>query len=313
MEVPVYVFTGFLESGKTSFITEVLTDENFTQDERTLLLICEEGIEEFDAQMLEDAKTIPVIIESLDALTPERLSALAEEYRPDRAMIEWNGMWPLVDLPERLPQDWPVYQVVTTVCGATWALYSANMGALMLDHIANADLVVFNRCSDEDKEAIRAKNIRAMNPRATIFFEDADGNPEDYMDEMDLPFDLDAPVIEITDENYGLWYIDALNDPEKYDGKTVRVTGMAYKSPDYPADTVIVGRFGMVCCADDITFIGFLCKTAAAPALKDKAWITVTAEVRAEHYPQFRADGPVLYATAIQPAEKPDPELVYFN
>ncbi|WP_087065527.1 TIGR03943 family putative permease subunit [Intestinibacillus massiliensis] len=313
MEVPVYLFAGFLESGKTQFISEVLDDPNFTQDERTVLLVCEEGVTEYDEEMLRRTNTVKIVIESAEGLTKPALAAIAAKYKPDRAMIEWNGMWPIASLQDILPDEWPLYQVVTTICGATWELYSANMGAQMLDHIANADLVVFNRSSEADKEKIRAKNIRAMNPRATIFFEDEDGNPEDYMDGMELPFDLDAPVIEVKNEDYGLWYIDAMNDPEKYEGKTVQVTGMVYKSDGFAPDTFVPGRFGMVCCAEDVTFIGFLCKTPAAAALKNEAWVTVTAEVHSEYYPQFRADGPVLYATAIQPAEKPEPDLVYFN
>ncbi|MGE4548044.1 MAG: TIGR03943 family protein [Intestinibacillus sp.] len=313
MEIPVYVFAGFLESGKTRFICEVLGDENFTEDEVTLLLVCEEGIEEYDEAFLRQARTVPVVIGSREDMNPAVLEALLKEHRPDRVMIEWNGMWPLTDLVELLPEEMPIYQIVTTICGATWELYSANMGAQMLSHIANADLVVFNRSSEEDKEKIRAKNIRAMNPRATIFFEDEDGNPEDYMEGMDLPFDLDAPVIEIRDEDYGLWYIDAMNNPQKYEGKTVRITGMVHRGKEFPKDTFVPGRFGMVCCADDVTFIGFLCKTPAAAALREEAWVRVTATMRTEYYAQFRADAPVLYATAIQPAEKPDPDLVYFN
>ena len=48
MEIPVYLFTGFLESGKTSFIRDLLNDPNFAEGERTLLFLCEEGEEELD-------------------------------------------------------------------------------------------------------------------------------------------------------------------------------------------------------------------------------------------------------------------------
>lgn len=314
MEIPVYVFAGFLESGKTSFIREVLSDPNFTEDEHTLLLTCEEGIETLDDAFCARTNTVSVVIARQEDLTPATLAVLGAKYQPDRVIIEWNGMWPLSDLTQKmLPEEMPIYQIVTTVCGATWELYAANMGAQMLDHIAGADLVVFNRSSEEDKEKIRAKNIRAMNPRATIFFEDENGNPEDYTEGMELPFDLDAPVIEIRNEDYGLWYIDAMNDPQKYEGKTVRVTGMVHRGKKFPPDVFVPGRFGMVCCADDITFIGFLCKTPAAAILREESWVRVTATIHIEYYSQFRADGPVLYASAVEPAEKPDPDLVYFN
>lgn len=312
MEVPIYVFSGFLESGKTSFIEEVLDDPSFTQGERTLLLVCEEGEREFSAELLRRTNTVQLIIENEDMLTPAYFEELAEHYAPDRAMIEWNGMWPLARLQEILPESWLVYQIVSTINGATWELYSQNMGAQMFDHITNADMVVFNRASEEHKEKIRAKNIRAMNPRATIFFENEDGTPEDYMDGAELPFDMEADVIEVSNEDFGLWYVDAMNDPAKYEGKTVKITGMVYKSEEFPQNVFVPGRFAMVCCADDVTFVGFLCHSAAAHTLKTEDWVTVTAEIKTEYYPQYRGDGPVLYATDVSPTQKADPELVYF-
>ena len=45
-QIPVYLFTGFLEAGKTKFIQETMEDPRFNEGERTLLLICEEGLEE---------------------------------------------------------------------------------------------------------------------------------------------------------------------------------------------------------------------------------------------------------------------------
>ena len=46
-QIPVYLFTGFLEGGKTKFIQETLEDGRFNKGEPTLLLVCEEGIEEY--------------------------------------------------------------------------------------------------------------------------------------------------------------------------------------------------------------------------------------------------------------------------
>ena len=47
-EVPVYLFTGFLEAGKTKMIQETLEDEGFNDGSHILLLVCEEGLEEYD-------------------------------------------------------------------------------------------------------------------------------------------------------------------------------------------------------------------------------------------------------------------------
>ena len=47
-EMPVYLFTGFLESGKTTFIKETLGDPRFNNGQRTLILLCEEGETELE-------------------------------------------------------------------------------------------------------------------------------------------------------------------------------------------------------------------------------------------------------------------------
>ena len=72
-----------------------------------------------------------------------------------------------------------------------------------------------------------------------------------------LPFDIDAPVIDITDDDFGTWYVDAMNDPAKYDGKTVKVKVQLHRRPTDADNRFIAGRFAMVCCADDISFIAF--------------------------------------------------------
>ena len=187
MEIPVYLFTGFLESGKSTFIREILSDENFTQDEKTLLLLCEEGIEEFDEVFLRRCNTVAVTIEDQNALTRTYCQLLTRKHRPDRVVIEYNGMWPTDTLDVAFPREWQLYQVVNSINAETFEMYVNNMGAKMLGHIAFADLVVFNRCTDAAKAFIRSKNIRAMNPRATIFLEDTDGNSEDYAEGMPPP------------------------------------------------------------------------------------------------------------------------------
>jgi len=228
MEIPVYLFTGFLEGGKTSFIREILSDENFTQDEKTLLLLCEQGIEELGELFLKRFNNVSITIEDETDLTRTYCQLLTRQHRPDRVLIEYNGMWSTDTLDVAFPKEWQLYQVVNSVNAETFEMYVNNMGAKMLAHIGFADLVVFNRCTDATKEFIRSKNIRAMNPRATIFLEDNNGNSEDYAEGMPPPFDMDAPVIEISDLDYGLWYMDAMNDPAKYEGKTVKIRPLLF-------------------------------------------------------------------------------------
>ena len=314
--IPVYVFTGFLESGKTKFIKEIIADPNFTENERTALLLCEEGIEEYDEQWLQHYGTALVPIESEDRLTPNILKRVEQKYQPDRIIIEYNGMWKLDSLTQAFPARWELYQIVTTVDATTFEVYSNNIGPMMFEHITTADLVVFNRCTDALKEMLYKKNIKAMNPRASIYLDDVDGNSEDYSRNMPLPFDVDAPVIEIGDRDYGLWYIDATSEPEKYDGKTIHFLAQAYVGDNLPKGTFVPGRFGMVCCAEDVTFLGFLCHYDGAKDLKQRQWVRVKASITVEQLPQYRGPGPVLHAIEVVPAEKPQDakdEIVYFQ
>lgn len=313
-EIPVYLFNGFLESGKTTFIQDILSDPNFTEDERSLLILCEEGLAEVDEQVLLHANTTVV---TLEGNTPPRrgwFRDLGRKHQPDRVLVEFNGMWELEPFLEScLPPEWPLYQIVTTVNAETFELYANNMGPRMFEHLTTADLIVFNRCTDALKDMLHKRNIRAMNPRATIFLDDVDGGSEDYRENMELPFDLDAPVIQIADEDFGLWYVDASGTPDKYEGKTVRFKGMVHKSPRVGTDEFVPGRFAMVCCADDITFVGFLCRGANVKKLTDRGWYWVTAELHTEYVEAYRGEGPVLYCKAIEPAEKPAEEVVTFN
>ncbi|MDO5142071.1 MAG: GTP-binding protein [Eubacteriales bacterium] len=311
--IPVYVFTGFLESGKTRFIREILSDPNFDEGERTVLLLCEQGLEEMDEDEMKRHHTTVVPVESPDWLTPNRLKRIEQSYEPDRIMIEYNGMWKLDDLTAVFPARWELYQIVTTVDASTFELYSNNMGPMMFEHITTADLVVFNRCTDALKEMLYEKNIRAMNPRAAIFLDGVDGSSEDYARNMPLPFDIEADVIDIAPADYGLWYIDAMGDPAKYDGKTVRFLAQSYVGRDVPAGSFVPGRFGMVCCAEDISFLGFICRWPGARDLKQREWVRVTASITVEALPQYRGEGPVLHATEVIAAEPAEEELVYFS
>lgn len=315
MKPPAYIFTGLLEGGKTTFIKEVLADPNFTLDEKTLLIRCEEGEIEYEEEFLEKYNVVLVDVDDEDELTTAALKKAHEAEQPDRVIIEFNGMWDLghfVD--EVMPNCWELYQIVASICGPTFELYSNNLGPKMFEHITSADLIVFNRCTQKDKDYLHSRNIRAMNPRATIFLDDVDGNSEDYRDNMVMPFDLDADEIDIGDEDFGLWYVDASSEPGKYDGKTVRFKAHVLVTPQLPAGWIVPGRHGMVCCADDIQFLGFACNTQGRfPDIQNKGWYTVTAHIHIEQLPQYKGEGPVLDLVDIVPAEPPQEEIVYFN
>lgn len=312
MSIPVYLFTGFLDGGKTTFIQETLEDPGFCSGEKTLVLLCEEGEVEYEPQKFAEGGVQFLSVEDQSQLTTAFLKDYQKKHRFDRVLIEYNGMWPMQALYDALPRDWEIYQIILVADSTTFESYLANMRQLAVDKLQDPEMVIFNRCTDATDKAVLHRAVRMVNRRAQMAFERTDGsvNPDDI--EEELPFDLSADVIDIADEDYGLWYLDAADNVEKYKGKTVRFKAYVCQTPRVPKGCFVPGRFGMTCCAEDISFIGFICEAADAARWKHRSWVTVTARVDAKRHPIYEGVGPWLKATNIEPAEPPQEELVYF-
>lgn len=317
-EIPVYLFVGFLESGKTTFIQETFEDVNFDSGDKTLLLLCEEGEAEYEpAKFAFPGVTVSVIEDKAD-LNPENLARLGKEAGAGRVVIEYNGMWLLQELADALPENWIVYQCIATADATTALTYSRDnaMRGLMLDKIARSELIVFNRAeavaSPEAHQELH-KLVRQASRRCDIAYEFADGSVA-YDDIPDpLPFDLDAPIIEIGDEDYGIWYMDCQEEPAKYAGKTVRFLAQVCHTPKAGKDSFVPGRFAMTCCVQDIEFVGFPCKYDGCKALEQRDWIVVTAKVNHKFHNVYRGKGPVLTAIKVEPGTKPLNDVVTFS
>ena len=311
MNTPVYIITGFLESGKTKFISEMLADEGFSEGERTLLLCCEEGEEEYDSKLLHRTNTV---LEQLDE--PEDLEKLVEldkKYRPERVIIEYNSTWLLQALySAKKPESWDLAQIITLVDSTTFEIYLKNMRSFMADGLTEADLVIFNRCTEETTKSPYRRTVLAMNNTARIFFENTDGSMDDGVSDEDLPYDVSAKIIEISDTQFGVFYLDAMEHPDRYDGKTIHVKGRAFRMNGMPKGCFVFGRHAMTCCVDDVGGIGYLCKVDGELPKKD-AWIMLTAKVEASFSPIHNRDAIILIAQTINPAKPPEEELVYFN
>ena len=302
--MPVFLINGFLEAGKTQFLEFTMNQDYFKTDGKTLLILCEEGENEYNEKQLKKNNTALVTVDSLEELTVAYLNQLEVIYRPERVLIEWNGMWNQDEL--KLPDDWTIYQQITIIDGTTFETYSQNMKPLLSAMLKNSELVIMNRCDgipDEKLTSFR-RNIRAMSQNSEIVLEDKNGEIEQATLEEDLPYDLNAPVIELKPEDYGIWYIDCMDQPERYKGKTVAFTAMALKSPKFPKGHFVPGRMAMTCCADDMTFLGFMCKWEGAETLKTKQWVRVVAEIGVEYQKDYRGEGPVLTAKSVEPAQE---------
>ena len=310
-DIPVYLVAGFLDGGKTNFINGILED-GFARQDKTLLICCEEGAEEYDEEMLAANNAALVSVESPEELTTDFLKALQRQHRQKMTIFEYNGMWKVEDLLKVLPRNWPVVQTFTMIDASTFEMYLNNMRSIMMELVKLSDVVIFNRCDKDTKKGSLRRSVKAANRQVQIIYESVDGSDEDE-DEDDLPFDVTADEIDLEDDDYGLWYLDAMDHPDRYEGKTMRFTAMVYRGDKLPKGYFVPGRFAMTCCAEDVTFVGFLCKSAFADRLKQREFIKLTATVKTEFRKEYQGPGPVLTAVKIEKADKPEEELVYFN
>ena len=313
IRVPIYLVTGFLESGKTTFLDFTLQQEYFAIDGKTLLILCEEGEEEYDMDKLKLTNTVVEVIEDEEDLTPQRLAAMDIIHQPERVVIEYNGMW-LVSKFEQmeLPEGWGIEQEITCVDATTYQVYMANMKSLFMDMIRNTDMVVFNRCKEGDPLPAYRRGIKVANQSAEVIFENEEGEMDDiFQDEM--PFDINAPIIEIQPEDYGIWFVDAMDNPDKYVGKIVRFKGRVMKPRGMGSKFFVPGRVAMTCCADDTTFLGYVCRSDYAPHIKEGSWVEVTAKAAFENRTEYQGEGIVLYASDVKECEPLKEEMVYFN
>ena len=304
---PVYLVAGFLDSGKTSFINGILSD-GFAREDRTMLLCCEEGEAAYDEKLLGNVTVVTA--ESLEELTPEFLEAERKKCRAVQIIVEFNGMWQIQDFyVNAMPSSWVLYQIIAAAEGPTFEMYAKNMASLMMEKLRNADMILINRCTDELCAALRQKNLRLVNHRADIYLEKEDGTSEDYMDGTVSAFDLDAPEIRVSDEDYGLWYVEIMDNPRMYEGKTVVFRAMMCKPPKY-GRYFTPGRFAMVCCAEDMTFLAVACIGFDVSGIPERTWVEIRAEARVEHWDPYQGDGPVLHVSSVVPCGKPAEEVV---
>lgn len=312
MEIPVYLFTGFLEAGKTSFIQETLEDKRFNTGENTLLLVCEEGETDYDPSRFAAPQVFLKMVEDADELTSEHLTAWLKENRCRRVVVEYNGMWLLSALFENLPKNWVIYQEFLFADANTFLNYNANMRSLVVDKLNTCELVVFNRYTDAVDKIALHKIVRGISRRADIAYETPEGDVQYDDIEDPLPFDVSAPVIVIEDADYALWYRDLGENMNTYDGKTVRFKGRAVRNRQLSADAFVIGREVMTCCVEDITFAGMVAHWKGAIAVAQDDWVTVSAVVHMQEHKLYGRRGPVLEVLSLEKSTAPAQPVATF-
>ncbi|MEZ3427169.1 MAG: GTPase [Lachnospiraceae bacterium] len=306
----VYMINGFLESGKTEFITYTLAQPYFQTRGTTLLLLCEEGEVEYDDDLLKKSRTVVELIESEADFNPNHLLELEKKYKPERIIVEYNGMWNFKNM--KLPWHWKIEQQITTIDGSTFPNYYTNMRSLLAEMVRNSEMIIFNRCDGISDLSSYKRNIKAVNPRADIIFEDANGEITEIMED-DLPYDLKQEVLALDDYGYGIWYLDSMDHLERYIDKKVEFTAMVLKPEEFPKNYFVPGRMAMTCCADDMAFLGYPCEYEGVEQLAQKEWVKVKALVAKEYREEYQGEGPVLHAVSVEKTKAPKNPVISFN
>lgn len=312
MEIPVYLFTGFLEGGKSTFIQGTLEDKRFCDGDRILLLICEEGEVEYEPDKFASKNVFVHTFEDKEEFTTAALAQLYRDYHPKKVVIECNGMWLMEDLYSVLPDGWLIYQEMLFVDSRSFINYNSNMRQLVVNKLQNCEIVIFNRFDKAFDKMEFHKLVRGISRRCDICYEYADGEVE-YDDIQDpLPFDINAPVINIADEDYAIWYRDLMEELEKYDGKTVKFKGVAAKDRRMPKNLAAIGRHVMTCCVEDIQYAAVAAKGAEAEKCETNAWYVITAKITLEKNALYKSRGPVMNIISLVPSNAPEEPVATF-
>ena len=306
---PVYMINGFLESGKSEFINYTLSQPYFQSKGPTLLLLCEEGEVEFEETLLKKTNTILIPIEKEEDFNPAFLLELESKFKPERIIVEYNGMWNFKNM--KLPWHWSIEQQITTIDASTFTTYFSNMRSLVAEMIKKSEMIIFNRCDDVKDLSNLKRNVKAINQKAEIIFEDSNGEINAIMEE-DLPYDLKKDIIDLDGMAYGVWYLDMLENLHRYVGKTVRFKALVAKPSKIPTGYFVPGRMAMTCCTDDMVYLGFVCKYEKTEDLKEKDWVELTAQIQEEYFADYNGNGPVLHTVSLVKTKAPKEEIINF-
>lgn len=307
---PLFICTGFLDSGKTTLVKETLMEQEWIQDGLTLLIVCEEGEEEYSKEYLKKKNMVLLQVEELEELNTAFFRNCEKTYRPTQVVIEYNGMWKLEDLLTiRYPRNWQIQGIYSTVDGSTLEAYLKNMRSLLMDQLMESELIIVNRCAESLDRASFRRAVRVQNPGGQLIFEGLDGEIIQPGVE-DLPYDVNSDRIVIEDEDYGIWFVDANENPERYLHKEIEFKAQMLRPKGMKDNVFIPGRQIMTCCADDINFYGYPCKTERPVNVEEHDWVTVRARMEYKTFMGSPERQPVLYLVALQPAEEPEEEVV---
>ena len=305
---PVYVFSGFLDAGKTTAIKESLLDPGFNQGETNLIIAFEQGDEEYDDDFLFNSNSYIVYLDDIKELDRKKIAQLDDDYYPDRIIIELNGMQ---DDNELFAKDgslnWVIADYLTFFDATRLKNQMLNMRQFVFNHVVNSAICYINRCSDQDLMYFR-NNLKGINRYLMVVFLNEDNKIINIESQM---FDITKPL-DISDDDFGLWYMDALDNADKYDGCQITLKLKWLDTVKEYENVCIMGREAMVCCSNDIQKIGLTCTNVDPKKIRKKKFYSLTGKLKAVD--DENGDRTViLYTDSITEAEAPEDEYVSFN
>ena len=306
-EVGVYIFCGFLEAGKTSFISNALASDELDTGEKTALFVFEDGEEEYEEAQL---KNTDVFHLDKNSLTLAKMTKTERDGDYTRIFVEYNGMWELGDFLDVMPENWVVCQIMAIFDCTNILIYNANMRQQVFDKIQYADLIVFNRYKSGEDKMPYHKLVRGISRNNDIIYENERREIERDDIEDPLPFDVNAPVIEIEDRDYAYFYRELTENMRAYHGKTVRFLCVTAYDRSLGKSTVVVGRHIMTCCEADTKYCGLVCEHNGSRSFTTGEWYYLTAKICVAKHKVYGGEGPVLLGLKFEKASEPEPEDV---
>ncbi|MCR4745123.1 MAG: hypothetical protein K5894_07820 [Lachnospiraceae bacterium] len=308
-EVAVFIFAGFLESGKTTALQGMLINKREIIDGKALIISTEDGVEEYSKEELKKLDLELLEVEDEDAFTLEYLKDIDKRYSPDTVCIEFNGIWDLKTFINReLPDDWYFATIFSFVDARTYDIYLQNMRQTLMNPLSVSDVIMFNRCEEDfHRENVR-RALKILNSRAEVFFTGKDGSITNVTDEILIP--EKNGILEVDSSLFCQWFVDCVENTDKYYGKRVRFTALVSRGRGLKSDQIYVGRYAAVCCAEDAQFIGFIAQKNDEE-IKDGDWIEIEAVVK---YGELDSNRRIILLNAreIIKIDPPEVKLLYF-
>lgn len=299
-QIPTFIINGFLDSGKTSFIINTFENDGFGNRGKTLLVICEEGEVEYSQEVLSRYNISTFVISSEKEFNSKALDKAIKEHKPNRIVIEMNGMWNINEL--KFPGVCRLAQLLLFIDFTTFGVYFNNMRQRMVDMMKVSDIIVFNRVKNPQDLSPYQVNVKMINSQAQFLIMDEKFEAMEAYEDP-LPYDIEADVIKIEDQDFGRFYIDTFDNKERYNGKVVELNAMVILSKQLPENTFIVGRKVMTCCSNDIQLYGHLCNNLMGLKLKNNSWIHIVAKITFEYSEEYEEEELIFVPIKIEPIQ----------